>query len=454
MNNTQGSNPLATLLDLAQRARHVAQDVELDFLAVNASHALAPYRQAALWSDARGICALSGVVQIEANAPYAQALARVCAWRAQAGPAAPGALSALALPPELGAEWTAWLPAYGLWLPLPLAQGDSASAGGLLLARDLPWMDSEIGLLAEWADMLRHAYAARYKPQRWTVAAWRRRRAQEQAARLPFYRRRAWQVGGAVALLLCIPVRLSVLAPGELVPANPAVVRAPLEGVIARFHVKPNQLVKRGDALFDFDEAQLQSRDAVAAQALSTAEAEYRQAAQLALSDAKSKGMLATLQGRIEERRAETGYLRGQVERARVLAPGDGVALFDDPSEWLGRPVNTGERIMRIAAPTDVEVEAWLPVGDAIDLPPGAPVTLYLAANPLDPIAARVRYVAYEAQARPDGSYAYRVRARLAGPSSERAGLKGTAKLSGPWTPMIYWMLRRPLAMIRQALGL
>ena len=453
MENQLGSNPLATLLDLAQRARHVGQDVELDFLAVNASHALAPYRQAALWSTARGVCALSGVVQIEANAPYVQALARVFAWRAQApaGPV-PGTLSALDLAPELAAEWAEWLPAHGLWLPL--AQGDGDDAGALLLVRELPWMDSEIGLLAEWADMLRHAYAARHIPQRWTLAAWRRRRMREQAARLPFYRRRAWQVGGAVALLLCLPVRLSVLAPGELVPANPAVVRAPLEGVIARFHVRPNQLVKRGDALFDFDEAQLESRDAVAAQALSTAEAEYRQAAQLALTDAKSKGMLATLQGRIEERRAETGYLRGQVERARVLAPGDGVALFDDPSEWLGRPVNTGERIMRIAAPTDVEVEAWLPVGDAIDLPPGAPLTLYLAANPLDPVSANVRYLAYEAQARPDGSYAYRVRATLAGASAQRAGLKGTAKLSGPWTPMIYWMLRRPLAVIRQALGL
>jgi multidrug efflux pump subunit AcrA (membrane-fusion protein) len=327
-------------------------------------------------------------------------------------------------------------------------------AAGLLLARELPWMEEETGLLAEWADILRHAFAARSTPQRWTLASWQRRRAHERQARLPFYRRRAWQVMGAIALLLCIPVRLSVLAPGELVPANPAAVRAPLEGVIAHFHVKPNQAVKRDDPLFDFDEAQLESRDAVAAQALYTAEAEYRQAAQQALSDVKSKGMLATLQGRIEERRAETGYVRGQVERARVVAPGDGVVLFDDPSEWLGRPVATGERIMRIAAPGDVEVEAWLPVGDAIDLAPGAPLTLYLASAPFEPVDARLRYLAYEAQARPDGSYAYRVRAALAGATARRVGLKGTARLAGSWVPMAYWMLRRPLAMVRQALGL
>lgn len=446
MDDPRASSPLATLLDLARRARHAGQDVELDFLAVNASHALAPYRQAALWSEERGVFALSGVVQIEANAPYVQALARICTE------AEPGAFTAADLaqgPGTASHEFAEWLPAYGLWLPLQ--HGDSK--GGLLLARELAWMDSEIGLLTEWADILRHAYAARRQPQRWTLAAWRRRRAHEQAAQLPFYRRRAWQAALVAALVLCLPVRLSVLAPGELVPADPAAVRAPLEGVIALFHVKPNQLVRRGEALFDFDEAQLASRDAVAAQALSTAEAEYRQAAQQALSDNKSRGMLATLQGRIEERRAETGYLRGQVERARVLAPRDGIALFDDPSEWLGRPVSTGERIMRIAAPGDVEVEAWLPIGDAIDLPPGAPLTLYLASHPLAPVAATVRYMAYEAQARPDGSHAYRVRATLDQPLAQRVGLKGTAKLAGPWTPMAYWMLRRPLAVIRQTLG-
>jgi hypothetical protein len=33
-------------------------------------------------------------------------------------------------------------------------------------------------------------------------------------------------------------------------------------------------------------------------------------------------------------------------------------------------------------------------------------------------------------------------------------GLKGTVQLSGERVPLAYWMLRRPLATIRQALGL
>ena len=139
-----------------------------------------------------------------------------------------------------------------------------------------------------------------------------------------------------------------------------------------RFHVQPNQSVKAGQVLFEFDKAPLEARYDVASQSLATAQAEYRQSAQLALSDAKSKAQMALVQGKIDERKAEADFLHGQLERALVVAPHDGVALFDDPFEWIGKPVVTGERIMRIAAPDDVEIEAWLPVGDAIPLAAGA----------------------------------------------------------------------------------
>jgi multidrug efflux pump subunit AcrA (membrane-fusion protein) len=250
-----------------------------------------------------------------------------------------------------------------------------------------------------------------------------------------------------------MPVRLSVLAPGELVPANPSVIRAPIEGVIGVFHVKPNDDVKIGQPLFDFDDAPLVSKLAVASQALSTATAQYRQAAQLAVSDTKSKAQLAVLMGKIEERKAEAEYLRGQLERAHVVAPADGVALFDDPSEWIGKPVAVGERIMRIAGADGAEVEAWIGIGDAIPLEPGASVKLHLNASPLSAVSATIRYVAHDAVQRPDGSYAYRVRAALDEKTDHRVGLKGTAKLNGSWVPAIYWMLRRPIAAVRQAVG-
>lgn len=450
-----GQNPLILLLDLARRARAAGSDEELAFLAVNDTRALAAYRQAALWCAAGGTRTLSGVVQIEANAPYVQWLNRVCRhFHDQGGGSR--TIAAADLPADDAAEWSEWLPEFGLWLPFAGRREDEATdAGGWLLAADHPWPEESIALLQEWLDTWRHAWLSRHTSPRRSWAGLKRRALVWLAPveSLPWWKQRRARIAATVAALLLLPVRLTVLAHGELVPANPAVIRAPLDGVVGQFHVRPNEKVKAGQALFGFDEAPIAARLEVASQAQATAEAEYRQFAQQALTDSRSKAQLAILLGKIEEKRAETDYLRGQLERSRVVAPQDGIALFDDPSEWIGKPVQTGERIMRIAAPGDLEVEAWIPLGDAIPLPEQASVSLYLAASPLASLSARVRYMAHDSVLRPDGTYAYRLRARLESGTDQRVGLKGTAKVHGGWVPLAYWMLRRPLATVRQTLG-
>ena len=57
---------------------HASTARELGFLLVIDSHSLAPYRQAALWLADAGVYTLSGLVQVEANSPYALWLAQVC----------------------------------------------------------------------------------------------------------------------------------------------------------------------------------------------------------------------------------------------------------------------------------------------------------------------------------------------------------------------------------------
>jgi hypothetical protein len=453
---------LATLLDLARRARHAGSARELGFLLVNDSHALVPYRQAALWLADEGVHTLSGLVQVEANAPYALWLAQVCAHLEKNAASPTCTLTAAELPPELASPWGEWWPEHALWLALPVDHMGERTAsrsvhggGGLLLVRDQAWPPESQTLLREWVDTWWHAFLALHRPR---LGSWRGllKRMRAGLASQPgrrWWAQPVWRWTALTLIVMVIPVRLTVMAPGELVPAHPVVIRAPLDGVVDVFHVQPNQQVKKDQPLFGFDEALIQSRLEVAIQTLSTAEAEYRQASQQALTDAKFRPQLTMLTGKIDEKRTEVDFLSEQLKRARVLAPQDGVALFDDPTEWIGRPVAVGERIMRIAAPQDSEVEAWLPLADAIALPPGAPVNLYLNASPLSSVSATLRYMAHDAVQRPDGSYAYRVRAALEAPTDHRVGLKGTAKLHGPQVPLIYWVLRRPLASVRAALG-
>jgi multidrug resistance efflux pump len=143
-------------------------------------------------------------------------------------------------------------------------------------------------------------------------------------------------------------------------------------------------------------------------------------------------------------------YLKSQLSRTQIVAPIDGIVLVDDASEWIGKPVVTGERIMTIADEQQVEVEAWLSPEDLINFPNESNVKLFLNASPLHPVQAKLRYISYEAVARPDGQFAYRLRATISDHKvASRVGLKGTARVAGGYVPLGYWVMRRPLAFIR-----
>ena len=455
-------NPSLTLIDRIGRARNARSAAELRFLLVNETHALANYRQSALWFSDSGLETLSGVVQVEANAPYAHWLIRVFPVCAAAIPSG-GAFDASSLPNDLGEEWDEWLPSQAFWLPLPKGTGsDPMASGGLILARDMPWTQQDALMLAEWVQAWRHAWHAFHGAR----AGFSLKRIFSRFDRYPhggqssapqqsgsFWR--VWWLPLMVVLLAltALPVRLSVLAPSELVPLNPDIVRAPLDGVVAAFYVQPNQQVRQGQPLFSFDDALIRSRLKVARQGLATAETEHRQAVQQSLADARTRTPLSTLIGKIEEKRTEASFALEQLQRAQVLSPRAGVVLFDDPTEWIGRPVAVGERIMRVATIEDVEVEVWLGLADAIPLAPNAPVWVYLNASPLDPVSAQLRYLSHDAIQRPDGSYAYRMRATLNEPTTHRVGLKGTARVEGQSVSFAYWVIRRPWAAVRAIVG-
>ena len=80
----EAASPAVLLLELGHRARLAASLPELEFLLVNDTRLLAPYRQAALWREAGGVAALSGVVQPTATRPMRNG------WRALRTPGAGG----------------------------------------------------------------------------------------------------------------------------------------------------------------------------------------------------------------------------------------------------------------------------------------------------------------------------------------------------------------------------
>ncbi|MEO5370920.1 MAG: biotin/lipoyl-binding protein [Magnetococcus sp. DMHC-1] len=432
---------LSTLLHLEERARSVGNTAELGFVMVNETVGLVAYRQAACWLTNQGVVALSGIPVTDPNVPMVQWLNRVCrSLHASA------AVTRVVDPQQLATldreEWQEWFPPYGLWLLLPGREG--TRLGGILLARETPWQEGELVLLQHLAGAYAHAWLALLQPSPWS---WFKRH-------LAFFSRvKIWLWLGLIGALSVVPVRLTVLAPAEVVPDDPILVRAPLEGVIEKIHVQPNDSVTEGTPLFDLDPTSLASKLEVAEKSLATALAEYRQVSHQAVEDVKSKYLLAIISGRIEERRAETVYLKHVLNRIRVKTPRSGVVIFDDPSAWLGRPVALGEKVMVVTGIHETELEAWVAMGDDIDLPPQAEVTFFPNVNPLQPVTAQVRFMAYEAFPKPNGQLAFRLRATVEANNKPRVGLKGTARIHGEQVPLLYWLFRKPLALVRQGIG-
>jgi hypothetical protein len=449
---------LSTLIQLGKRARHAATQKELAFIIVNETHSLVPYRQAALWQRGGGggrVVALSGSATVERNTPFTSWLSRAFAAlesaakapAPEAPPAAPAgpaarAVDATALPGALGAQWAEWLPPHGLFVPLVATPG--VTQGALLLAREQPFTDGDRVLAQELADGYAHAWAAFRGRRRWSLARLGRARTLVKLA-----------VVAALIGVMWVPVTLSALAPAEVVAFEPTIVRAPLEGVVDHFEVQPNDTVKEGQVLLELDRRAIENKLEVATKALAVAAAEYRQAAQQAVFDDKSRAQLAVLKGRMDQRRAEADYARSLLDRIRVTATRSGLALFDDPANWVGRPVSLGERLLEIADPQRAELEIWLPVADAITLQPGATVEFFLNVAPDAPRPARLRIASYDATMSPSGVLGYRLKAALADDKAPpRIGLRGTAKLYGERVTLFYYLMRRPLSAARQFLGL
>ncbi|KAF6687046.1 HlyD family efflux transporter periplasmic adaptor subunit [Pseudomonas sp. EKM23D] len=426
----------AQFLDLERQTRAARSTEQLAYSLVNDGQALFGYRHAALLIAGK-VQAVTAVSSIDPNAPFVAFVEHAVGQlhSLDLGQTA-RVVPAEQLSDAVRADWQSLSAEHVFWLPLINPQGQVF--GGLWLARDTPWNPAEQVLLAQLGDTYSHAWHALQPRQPW---------------RLRLTRKRQVAVGVGLLLMLLIPVRQSVLAPAEVVPLAGQVVAAPLDGVIAEFLVKPNQSVKSGDLLLRFESTTLTAQADVAARALGVAEAELKANSQRAFADAESSSRIDLLAARVEQKRAERDYARELLKRSEVRAERDGIAVFADAERWTGKPVQTGERLLQIADPGQAELRIELAVGDAIALAPDAQVALFLDSDPLQRHLATLQRAAYEAQPTPGGQLAYRLDAQF-DDAPPRIGLRGTAKLYGDRAPLALYLLRRPLAGLRQSVGL
>jgi len=434
------------LLNLERESRKAETEAELGYLMVNGSRVALPYRQALLIMRSGGnkhrVVAVSSLSAIDRNSTFIRWVERL-AKQKLAGENLATVLSFDVRAEAAADDLDASTYPFGHVAFVPLQLRDGTVFAHLLMARESGWDEPSLVAASRLCEAFSHSWEALTGP----VRIKRKLRS----------RNLLW-IASVIALVATgfYPVPLSVLAPAEVTPQDPFVVAAPIDGAIETVDVDPNTTVKKGQQLFTFADTDLRNRVKLAGQGVRVAEARYQQNLRTSFSDPRAKRELAISQSELQLKAGEYDYAQELLKNARVNAGADGLVLFADKDTWTGRPVSIGERIMRIADPSKVEVTINLPVSDAIILKQGAAVELYLDSNPLKPVSATMISASFHARPDGEGVLIYRVRAgfeQVRVGETPRIGLRGTAKVFGEDVRLGYYLLRKPISAIRQWTG-
>lgn len=445
---------LEKLLAFEAGLRRPANPKELFYYIANELSGILPARQVIVQrNNSTGgrynIEAISALAMPDRDAPLARWLSRVLADGLPADPLAQQTGAGITTPEALPLRHFR-LPAmergdkaYGFpyVLQLLLAGRDGKISGTVSLLSDRPHDPANEAVALRAADAISHAVNAfavsrpvgtflRHKPLRWLIAA-------------------------SLFAALFVPVPLTVLASAKVVAHKPETVTAPLSGVIKMVHLPPNSVVKAGDLLFSYDKTELQNRVDLAVQNIAVAEARLHRANQDAFGSGEGRRELAVARAELDLALAEGAAARRRLALADVRASGPGVLLFSDIEDWTGRPVNTGERVMRIADPASTAFSIDLETSDTIILSEEASAKVFLDARPLSPVTADIESRPYEPELSETGILSFPIRALppADGDDHLRIGQRGTAQLYGSRVPLWFLLFRKPLAFVRQKTG-
>ncbi|MBR9866129.1 MAG: HlyD family efflux transporter periplasmic adaptor subunit [Oceanospirillales bacterium] len=331
-----------------------------------------------------------------------------------------------------------------LWVPL-IHPATNQSLGGLILAREEVWNDKSRSLAGHIASTASHA-----------MQALDRQSFLKSFKSFVMKNRLIRYVILTIIALMFIPVRLSVIAPAEIVAKAPFLVTAGINGAIKSIDVMPGEVVSKNTPLVRFDDTQLVSEYEIARKSQLRAEAELLTTQRGGFVDVREKSKINELKANVELRKSEVEYAQKQLDKAVLVADQSGVVVLNDPHAWVGRPVSIGEKIMSIADPLRIEIKIMLPVQDSIVLKQDEPIRLFLDSDPLNSLDLSFVYATYLPEKTPQEVLANKVIADLDATQDRaglRIGMRGTAKLYGDRVSLFYYLFRRPITFVRQWVG-
>lgn len=257
-----------------------------------------------------------------------------------------------------------------------------------------------------------------------------------------------------LAILFFVRIPLRIAAPCEVVPKDPFVVAAPLEGIIEKVVVKPGQIVHKDEALVEYHREVFLQNLKVAQKQVQILQADVDRAMTLGFKDEHSLAELAVLKLKLEKEKLALGLAEYYASKLTVKAPQEGIVMIDNPDEWRGKPVQVGEKILMISNGQNTKLRIWLPENDNIILDPKKDIKIFLNIEPDVSYRASLIYVAPESIVTEKHLASFVAEAEwIDKPKDVKLGLKGTAILYGENVSVFYFIIRKPWASVRNFLG-
>jgi len=439
-------DPILNLLSIYQAMQSIPDSNELAFFMTHQSKLLMPYRLAVAWDgfdhhDIK-ILSITGLPEVDNNTPVPLAFKKIIQniIKNTKQKQLLFQIEKANLDASISALWPTNLPEK---LLIKCFCNQKTVIGGICFFLD-EWPEGNLLLLLNWLGS-GYNFA-------WSALQSQKNRAWKRVKQKLRYRKTYKVLIGVLIVLFLVPVKQSVVAPVEIMPENPFVVTAPMDGVVKDIKVLPNQKVAQDQLLVELETRDLKSAYRLASQEYLTAKAEYRKAIHTGFQDIKNRAHISILTSKLREKRIEKEYAKKLMAESQIKSPIAGVAMVSNPTEWRGKPVKTGEKILTIAKPDQVVAWVWLPVSDAIAFKKDDTATLYLNNAPFASIDATVKYMSYEAELSPKNILSYKIVLDMKD-AAPRIGTEGTARLKSKWTTLCVYLFRKPISYLRQTFG-
>ena len=425
--------------EVVQKIANARSRAEIYSILVNELKSPLAYDQAAIVQNTffktTKIIAISGLVDIEHSGPYPVWLRRLSKSLRHFG-----RVETYSSDDEINpGNWEKFAPAFLLTAPLT---ENFFSKQTLLLFKTQAWTESEKFIVNTIGDIAAGALSRPFT------------RTEEESSKAS--RKKTWAASLIALLIALFPVRLSSIAPAETVPADPLVIAPSFPAVVKRIVVAANDRVQKDQILVELDDIDQQAKVQVTKRELDVADADLKRLSQLSFQDPNSRYRLAEAKGQFEIKKLLYQKAELELERTKLRAPAAGLAIVTDPLDWIGKPVQTGEKIVLIAEPENSRIRLWVPASDGAILQQGLTGDLYLDSDPWKGRDIKVVNWAFEPELSPAGIMSFRAQAEPAKQDWPHAilGLHGVAHLSGERLPLVLYMLRKPIIFLRQTFAI